>query len=141
MGKDRGLGGVIKHAAKAGDRHAPTMPNHNADLWVRELTSNRVSDLFRTLGGLPGHWQQIQGVVNAGNNHFFRTTQYGGGFNDGGRTSEHGKILIKWISDAIISAAKAANFDFQLMQLSFTQDTAWLKIRRVSGKVIVVSSP
>lgn len=130
-----------KHDARAEDRHNPTMPNTAAGLWARGLTTTRVADLFRTLPGLPGHWIQLQAAVNAGNNHFFATTHFGGGFNDGGKTSEEGKQLITWIANAVIKAAEAARFDFPLQQLSFTRDMGWLKLMRVNGRVMVVSRP
>jgi hypothetical protein len=100
-----------------------------------------VADLFRTLPGLPGHWLQLQGAVNAGNRYFFNTTQFGGGRNDGGKTSEEGKELITWIANAVIAAAEAATFDFPMQQLQFTRDTGWLKLSRLGGRVIVHSRP
>jgi hypothetical protein len=141
MHKPAGLKGQTKHDAIAEDRHNPTMPPNDPLLWARGLTTTRVADLFRTLPGLPGHWLQLQGAVNAGNNFFYTTTNFGGGLNDGGRTSEQGKHLINWIALAVIAAAKAATFDFPMQQLQFTKDTGWLKLSRVNGKVIVHSSP
>lgn len=141
MPKPSNLKGQIKHAAIAENRHNPTMPANAAELWARGLTTTRVADLFRTLPGLPGHWIQFQGAVNAGNNHFFTTTNFGGGRNDGGRTSEEGKTLITWIANAVIAAAEAATFDFPMQQLQFTRDTGWLKLSRVNGRVIVHSRP
>lgn len=135
------LKGNVKQRAIAEDRHAPTMPNTNAAVWARGLTTTRVADLFKTLPGLPGHWAQIQGLVNAGNAHFYTTTQYGQGYNNGGRTSDEGKQLIKWIADAIISAANDADFDFPLQQLRFTSDVGWLKIQKVNGIVLIRSKP
>ena len=141
MPKDDMLKGGIKQQAKSADRHHATMPDESAARWARELTTKRVFELFKTPEGLPGHWQQIQQKVNAGNNHFFRTARYGEGRNDGGRTTEEGKVLMAWIADAIIAAAGAANFDFPTQQLQFTTDTAWLKISRVRGRVMVHSRP
>jgi hypothetical protein len=86
-------------------------------IWARGLTTTRVADLFRTQAGLAGHWQQLQVQVNAGNNHFYKTADLGAGYNDGGRTSEEGKTLMRWIADAIIAAAKDADFNFTIQQL------------------------
>ena len=141
MGKPDALKGQVKHDARAGDRHNPTMPNHNAWVWARELTTNRVADLFSTLGGLPGHWEQLQNAINAGNNHFYAVTQHGGGYSDGGKTSEEGKKLITFISEAVIAAARNAKFDFPLHTLKFTNDMAWLKISRANGGVHTTSKP
>lgn len=141
MPKPQNLKGQTKHDAIAGDRHNPTMPQNSAERWARELTTTRVADLFRTERGLPGHWEQIQAAVNAGNHHFYNRTDFGGGFNDGGKTSNEGRMLIKWIADAVIASANAANFDFPMMQLKFTTDTGWLKISRVRGRVIINSRP
>ncbi len=139
--KPEHLKGQVKHDARAGDRHNPTMPNNDASRWARELTTNRVADLFRTFPGLAGHWIQLQGAINAGNNHFYATANLGGGFTDGGKTSEEGKQLIKWIANAVISAAEAATFDFPMQMLQFTRDTGWLKISRAGGRVTVHSRP
>lgn len=141
MSKINSLKGQTKHDAIAEDRHNPTMPANAAGLWARGLTTTRVADLFRTLPGLPGHWIQLQQAVNAGNNHFYSVTNHGGGFNDGGRTSAEGRLLIAWIANAVISAAEAATFDFPTQQLQFTRDTGWLKISRQGGRVIVSSRP
>ena len=141
MPKPQTLKGNVKHNAIGEDRHAPTMPATNAALWARGLTTTRVADLFRTLPGLAGHWIQIQGAVNAGNNHFFAQTQLGQGANDGGKTSDEGKQLIKWIADSIIAAAEKAPFDFPLKQLNFTRDTGWLKISKTNGRLLVSSRP
>lgn len=120
---------AVKHDARAADRHAPARPADDAALWARTLTTKRVADLFRTEAGLPGHWTQVQAEVNAGNRHF--TQQW--------RTTEQGKQLIAFISDAIISAARRATFDFPPQQLKFTADTGWLKIERSNGQVLVRS--
>lgn len=72
-------------------RHNPVMPANAAGLWARGLTTTRVADLFRTLPGLPGHWMQLQGAVDAGNDGFFSTTDFGAGRNDGGPTSAEGR--------------------------------------------------
>lgn len=93
MSKIPGLKGQTKHDAIAENRHHPTMPANAAGLWARGLTTTRVADLFRTLPGLPGHWIELQGAVNAGNNHFYTVTDFGGGFNDGGQTSQEGRAL------------------------------------------------
>ena len=142
MFKPRSVRGLIKHQALGADRHAPTMPNDEAGSWARELTTTRVSVLFRTLPGLDGHWTQIQGLVNAGNSYFFTKTYFTDNIsNDGGATSEEGKELIKWIANAVISAAEASPFDFPLKQLEFTRDLAWLKIQKTGGRLIIWSSP
>ena len=130
-----------KAAAKGGDRHNMTRPDQQPAEWARQLTTLRVADLFKTLNGLPGHWAQVQAEVNAGNHHFYAVNQFGGGYNDGGKTSAEGKDIIKFISSAIVSAAKAADFDFGVQQLSFTRDMAWLKISRTAGNVTVHSTP
>jgi hypothetical protein len=141
MSKPLILKGSIKHKAIKEDRHLPTMPSTDAALWARSLTTTRVADLFLTLKGLPGHWMQIQLSINAGNKYFFQTTQFGQGRNDGGRTTEEGKQLIKWIADAIIGAAEDAPFDFPLMQMKFTDDLRWLKILKKNGRLVIASRP
>jgi hypothetical protein len=141
MPKPMMLKGAVKHGAINEDRHNPTMPAVSAELWARGLTTTRVADLFRTEPGLGGHWVQLQGAVNAGNNHFFVVTQFGLGFHNGGRTSDLGKTLITWISDAVIAAAEVATFDFTMLQLRFTSDMGWLKLSRENGRVIVTSRP
>ena len=120
---------AVKHDARAADRHAPARPADDAALWARTLTTKRVSDLFRTEAGLAGHWVQVQAEVNAGNRHF----------SENWRTTELGKQLIAFISDAIIKAAEKAAFDFPAQQLKFTSDTGWLKLERVNGRVVVKS--
>lgn len=134
------LKGAIKHGAITADRHN-LHPDEDAAIWARTLTTQRVSNLFRTLDGLNGHWMQLQDAINTGNNHFFRRTDFEKGINDGGKTSEEGKILIKWISDAVIAAAKQATFDFPELQLKFTKDMVWLKLYRRNGNVTVKSRP
>ncbi len=132
---------AAKSAAINADRHAPTGVAVSPGVWARELSTLRISDLFRTLPGLAGHLAQIQGQVNAGNHYFYQTTKLGGGFTDGGKTSDEGKAIIAFLADSIVSAAKAATFDFPFMQLSFTQDSAFLKISRVNGRVVISSTP
>ena len=101
-----------KDAAQQGDRHAPTSVSDDFGLWARELSMLRISDLFKTLPGLAGHWAQIQGQVNAGNHYFFQTTSSGGGFNDGGKTSTDGRDVIAYLADAIVGAALEAGLTF-----------------------------
>ncbi|MCA8205879.1 hypothetical protein [Burkholderia vietnamiensis] len=60
---------------------------------------------------------------------------------NGHQTTDEGKELIRWIADAVVSAAQKASFDFPLQQLRFTADTGWLKLQRVSGRVMVMSRP
>lgn len=135
MSKDDALRGDIKWQARDADRHNLVRPNVNGALWARGLTTKRVADLFLTLGGLPGHWMQLQNEVNAGNRHFY------GGIQNRGLTTDEGKVLIRWIADAVVSAAEKASFDFPLQQLRFTADMGWLKLHRVSGRVMVFSRP
>ncbi len=140
--KPNTLKAAVKHAAIAADRHNMNVhPDEDPAIWARTLTTGRVADLFLTLPGLNGHWMELQLAINAGNNHFFRRTDFENGINDGGKTSEEGKQLITWISDAVIAAAKKATFDFPEHQLRFTNDMGWLKISRVRGNVIVKSTP
>jgi hypothetical protein len=141
MPKHVNLTGLTKHGARNEDRHLPTQPQDAPWIWARGLTTTRVADLFRTQAGLAGHWQQLQVHVNAGNNYFFTTTRFGEGYNDGGKTSEEGKTLMRWIADAIIAAAKEADFDFTIQQLQFTRDMGWLKLLRADGQVVVHSKP
>lgn len=132
---------AAKDAGVAGDRHTPTAVAVSPGVWARELSTLRISDLFRTLPGLPGHWAQVQAQVNAGNHYFFQTTITGPGFNDGGKTSDEGKGIIAFLADAIVGAADAAAFDFPVMQMKFTSDSAFLKIARVNGRLDIKSSP
>ncbi|MDR8728529.1 hypothetical protein FEQ05_02866 [Burkholderia pseudomultivorans] len=134
MTKPDVLKGDIKSQAQEADRHNLARPAVNGALWARGLTTQRVADLFRTLPGLPGHWMQLQNEVNAGNRYFY-------GVQNGHQTTEEGKALIRWIADAVVSAAGQAGFDFPLQQLRFTADTGWLKLYRVGGRVLVLSRP
>ncbi|VWD42857.1 peptide ABC transporter ATPase [Burkholderia lata] len=134
MTKPDSLKGDIKGQAQEADRHNLARPAANGALWARGLTTQRVADLFRTPGGLRGHWMQIQNEVNAGNRYFY-------GVQNGNQTTDEGKELIRWIADSVISAAQRADFDFPLYQLQFTADTGWLKVQRVSGRVMVLSRP
>ncbi|AFQ51766.1 hypothetical protein [Burkholderia cepacia] len=134
MTKPDALKGEIKERAQEADRHNLARPAVNGALWARGLTTQRVADLFRTLPGLPGHWMQLQNEVNAGNRYFY-------GIQHGHQTTDEGKELIRWIADAVVSAAQKAGFDFPLQQLKFTADTGWLKLQRVSGRVMVLSRP
>lgn len=135
MSKHDALRGDIKEQAREADRHNLVRPDVNGALWARGLTTKRVADLFRTLPGLPGHWMQLQNEVNAGNRYFY------GGIQNGSVTTDEGKALIRWIADAVVSAAEKASFDFPLQQLRFTADMGWLKLQRVSGRVMVFSRP
>ncbi|MBR7965357.1 MULTISPECIES: peptide ABC transporter ATPase [Burkholderia] len=134
MTKPDSLKGDIKGQAQVADRHNLERPDGDSALWARSLTTQRVADLFRTLPGLPGHWMQLQMQVNAGNRHFC-------GGQTGHQTTEEGKVLIRWIADAVIKAAERATFDFNLQQLRFTDDMGWLKLHRVGGRVLVLSRP
>lgn len=134
MTKPDSLKGEVKAQAQQADRHNLARPNVNGALWARGLTTQRVADLFRTLPGLPGHWMQLQNEVNAGNRYFY-------GVQNGHQTTDEGKALIRWIADAVVGAAQKAGFDFPLQQLRFTADTGWLKLQRVSGRVMVLSRP
>jgi hypothetical protein len=134
MTKPDSLRGDIKEQAQEADRHNLARPATNGALWARGLTTQRVADLFRTLPGLAGHWMQLQNEVNAGNRYFY-------GVQNGHQTTDEGKELIRWIADAVVSAAQKASFDFPLQQLRFTADTGWLKLQRVSGRVMVMSRP
>ncbi len=120
-----------KHDAKEADRHNITVPAADRDKWARTVTTQRVSDLFKTLQGLDGHWIQLQQEINRGNNNFVAN----------GKTDDEGKKLIKFISEAVEKAAKAASFDFPEHQLKFTADMGWLKISRAGGQVKVKSRP
>ncbi len=131
MVKPNEVKGQTKTDAKAADRHAPVRPDADAALWARTLTTKRVSELFKTLPGLDGHWKQVQAEVNAGNKYFTENS----------KTTEEGKKLIKFIGDAVVKAAESAKFDFPAQQLKFTNDTGWLKIERAAGKVNVKSRP
>ena len=130
-----------KHGARGADRHNLGDPVGDAAKWTRGLTTKRVSDLFKTEAGLGGHWKQIQQEVTRGNKHFFATADLGGGYNDGGKTSAEGKKMIAFIADAVVVAAKKSKFDFELQQMKFTQDMAWLKIERNKGRLKVKSTP
>ena len=99
MTKPDTLKGNIKVRLQAADRHNLERPDGDSALWARSLTTQRVADLFRTLPGLPGHWMQLQMQVNAGNHHFC-------GGQTGHQTTEEGKVLIRWIADAVIKAAE-----------------------------------
>lgn len=122
-----------KHEAKKADRHNIISPAEEADRarWARTITTLRVSDLFKTLNGLNGHWMQIQNEINRGNSRFVVR----------GVTGEEDKNYVRFISDAVVSAANDAGFDFPLMQLKFASDMGWLKIDRVNGRVTVWSRP
>lgn len=120
-----------KTEAKEADRHAIAAPSVDRAKWARSLTTQRVSDLFKTLPGLDGHWTQLQGEVNRGNNNFVVNS----------KTDDEGKKLIKFIGDAVVAAAKAAKFDFPQHDLKFTNDMGWLKISRANGQVIIKSRP
>ena len=120
-----------KDSAKAANRHqiVSPIPEATRAAWARAVTTQRVADLFKTAGGLPGHWTQLQQEVNRGNNNFVV----------GGQTDLKGRELIKFISDAVEKAAQAATFDFPEQKLQFTNDMGWLKICRERGQVKVRS--
>ncbi|WP_175769443.1 PAAR-like protein [Burkholderia cenocepacia] len=130
--KPDSLKGPIKGHAQAENRHNLTRPEVNGPLWGRGVTTQRVADLFRTREGLAGHWTQLQNEVNAGVKQFYRR-EFG--------TSEEGKIMFRWISDAVVSAAKKTRFDFPRLELRFSPDMGWLKIERLNGFLNVSSRP
>lgn len=121
----------VKHDAKEADRHAPTSPETDPALWARELTTQRVSDLFRTLPGLNGHVIQVQNLVNRAAKVFGTPTG----------TSTVGKELFSYIANAVVRAAYDADFDFPKLEIKFTNDMAYLKISRQQGRVIIHSQP
>lgn len=130
-----------KGSAKQADRHNLGDPVKDAAKWARALTTKRVSDLFKTEKGLKGHWKQVQQEVTRGNKHFFATKTLPGGYTDGGKTSPEGKKIIGFIADAIVGAAKGSKIDFELQQMKFNNDMAWLKIEKVKGRIKVKSTP
>ncbi|MBO1359024.1 hypothetical protein J2D73_04315 [Acetobacter sacchari] len=132
---------AARHEASSGDRHLPTAVEQNSGLWARELSTLRIADLFLTARGLPGHWTQIQMQIRAGNNFFFRTENYGNGFNDGGKTTSEGRELFAYIADSIVRAAMNADFDFGEQRMEFPPDCAFLKMSRINGVVKVSSTP
>ncbi len=46
------------------DRHNISSPREHPAKWAKTLTVERISDLFRTQRGLPGHVERIQGELN-----------------------------------------------------------------------------
>ena len=120
-----------KQDARGADRHNLAKPDVDAAKWARSLTTKRVADLFKTEKGLPGHWKQIQQEVDRGNKYF----------QESGKTSKAGKVLCKFIADAIVKAAEKADFDFPLQQLKFTSDMSWLKISKEGKRLLIKSRP
>ena len=125
---------VEELAKTVGDRHRIPDPNLFPDLWVEVLIQKRVVDLFRSLPGLSGHWEQIQASVNstARSLHFW----------DGGKTTNTGRDRYARLAIAIINVADDAPFDFPMMQLRFNHhDVGYLKISKSSTKLVVHSKP
>ena len=122
-----------KHEAKKANRHNIISPAEeiNRARWARAITTLRVSDLFKTLKGLDGHWMQVQNEINRANGKFIIH----------GTMNEEDKNYIRFISDAVVNAASDATFDFPLMQLKFASDMGWLKISRVDGRLEIWSRP
>jgi hypothetical protein len=98
------------------DRHHISDPYANPAQWAGSVIKTRVSDLFRTLPGLPGHAQQIQQevqrVVSARN---VATSM--DGMDGTGVMTLLGAV--ESIKSAIVSAAKAAEFDFPKFSMDF----------------------
>ena len=123
-----------KDAAKArGVRHNPPLPGIYPELWLEVLSRERISDLFRTLPGLAGHWTTVQNEINSTHKAAF--------FVLNGATTQLGRTIYRAIANAIINAADDAGFDFPLQTLVFAPDVARLKIHRTNGHLEVESRP
>lgn len=115
---------INKFKNEIADRHRLPAPQIFAQEWAAGLVKTRVSDLFSSLGGLPGHFIQIQTEVNrTRNGDFFVRNQ---------QTTEKGKELYTLIGNSIISAAESANFNFNEKVLEFPGDFPWLKISKAN---------
>jgi len=123
-----------KEIAKArGDRHNIASPGIYPEVWLEVLVRERVSDLFRTLPGLAGHWQQIQSEVNS-----TRKTAF---FFDGGKTTDLGRRIYKAVGASIVNAADDAKFDFPEQVMVFNADIGQLRLSRSGGYLNLKSRP
>ena len=82
----------------------------------------RVAELFKTKGGIPGHWEQIQMEVNRTRSSLMMVR------ND--LATEMGKKIYRRLGYSIISSAKDANFDFSEKTLQFPGQFNWLTISK-----------
>lgn len=122
-----------KLAKMAGDRHRIPDPKLFPDMWLEVLIQTRVVELFKTLPGLRGHWEQVQALVNSakGSMHFY----------DNYQTTDLGKEKFGDLAVAIINVAADAGFDFPVQELRFTHDLAYLRLSKTKVQLKVHSKP
>lgn len=111
------------------NRHNITAPSEDLNRWLETIKRARANDLFRTLGGLNGHFQQIQQEVDRVKNTARET-------NDA--TSYNSYVnAIKTVRHSLISSARNANFDFERIELELYPLASNLSLERHNGRLYV----
>ncbi len=104
------------------ERHNIIHPSEDLNRWVATLKSERISDLFKTLPGLPGHVQAVQNEVSRlVNLDEFSNTQ-------------EAFQAVEDIKKSIAAAANKATFDFPIQELNFG-NYGKFTFKRQNGKV------
>ena len=117
---------------KADDRHGITDPYTDPSQWSESLKKTRIAELFKTVGGLPGHVTQLQQEISRVVSDKNRTTKLEG------RTGDDVAdllVAIEAVKSSIVAAAKATAFDFEKISFSFAPFAGDLYLKRTGGKL------
>ena len=98
------------------ERHNITDPYADPVRWAESVKKTRINDLFRTQGGLDGHVTQVQQEIR----RVVSDRNVSGKMEgmDGGAVANM-MTAVESIKDSIVSAAKAADFDFAKFGMDF----------------------
>jgi hypothetical protein len=113
------------------DRHGITDPYTDAGRWAQSVIKGRVAELFLTSAGLPGHVTQIQQEISRLVSSKHVATKMEGRMGD--EVMEY-IMAVESVKSAIVSAAKAATFDFNKFKLDFGSLTPEMYLERSNGK-------
>jgi len=99
--------------------------------WAESVKKTRVNDLFRTLGGLAGHVQQVEQEVSRviSDKNMARKME--------GMSGDNVTDLfaaVKSVQDAIVAAAKGANFDFPKFSVNLGNGSV-MYLERTNGQL------
>ncbi|MCT7975576.1 hypothetical protein [Laspinema olomoucense] len=128
--------GKDRHA-QVDDRHSISDPYIDPTRWLETLKRERVSDLFRTPGGLDGHVQQIQIEINRLISDRNRRKLEG---QTGAEVVQYTTAL-NTLRNSLIASAKAAEFDFAKFGVTFAPLASDLYLECDQGQVKVDGKP
>jgi len=114
------------------DRHNITNPYDDPGRWAESLKKTRVNDLFKTKGGLDGHVKQLEQEIK----RVVSKKNIGNQMEDMSG-EDVGKMMtaVETIKSAIVSAGKAATFDFDKFGMDFGFGSS-LYLEKKDGKLL-----